>query len=56
MIRINKNGEFDFEKLIDDKESKVYYLVKNGRINLDKQTVVFTGTRKKKSRILKIKF
>lgn len=55
VIKINKEGEFNFKKLIDDKASKVYYRVLNGNINIDKQTVVLMGKRKKKSRILKLK-
>lgn len=55
MIKINKEGEFNFKKLIDDKASKVYYRVLNGNINIDKKTVVLMGKRKKKSRILKLK-
>lgn len=55
VIRINSNGNFDFKKLIDDKESKVYYKVSNGNINLDNQTVIVTGKRKTNSRILKLK-
>ncbi|NQX86008.1 MAG: hypothetical protein HRT67_08900 [Flavobacteriaceae bacterium] len=55
VIKINQEGNFNFKKLIDDKESKVYYKVNSGIINLDRQTVVLTGKRKKKSRILKLK-
>ena len=55
MIRINKEGNFDFKKLIDDKESEVYYKVNNGNININNQTVILTGKRKKKTRILKLK-
>lgn len=55
LIKINKNGEFEFKKIIDDKESKVYYKVNNGNVNPDNQTVILIGKRKKKSRILKLK-
>lgn len=54
VIKINKDGDLDFKKLIDDKESKVYYRVNDGNINLETQTVILTGKRKKKSRILKL--
>ena len=54
MIRINQNGDFDFKKLIDDKESKVYYKVNNGTININNQTVILEGKRKKYTRILKL--
>lgn len=55
VITINEEGNIDFKKLIDDKESKVYYKVNNGNANLDNQTVILTGKRKKKTRILKLK-
>lgn len=55
VIRIDKNGEFDYKKLIDDKDSEVYYKVNNGSINLDKQTVILIGKKKKKSRVIKLK-
>lgn len=54
MIKINPNGSFDFKKLIDDKDSKVYYKVNNGNINIDNQTVILIGKRKKDTRILKL--
>lgn len=55
VIKINQEGNFNFKKLIDDKDSKVYYKVNNGNVNLDNQTVILLGKRKKKSRILKLK-
>ena len=55
MIKIDKNGIFDYKKLIDDKDSKVYYKVNNGNVNLQNQTVILTGKRTKKTRILKLK-
>ena len=55
MLSINAEGHIDFEKLIDDKDSKVYYKVNNGNANINNQTVILTGKRKKKTRILKIK-
>lgn len=55
MVRINEEGNIDFKKLIDDKESKVYYKVNNGIVNIDNSTVILTGKRKKKTRMLKLK-
>lgn len=55
MIKINQDGDFDFKKLIDDKESKVYYIVNNGNINLDNQTVILPGKKGKNTRILKLR-
>lgn len=55
VIKINKDGDIDFKKLIDDKESEVYYKVNDGNVNIDNQTVILTGERKKIGRILKLK-
>ena len=55
MIKIDKDGHFDFKKLIDDKESKVYYKVNDGIANINKKTVILPGKKKKNTRILKIK-
>lgn len=55
MITIDKNGDFDFKKLIDDKDSKVYYKVNDGVVNTEKGTVTLPGKKKKDTRILKIK-
>ncbi|HHB52037.1 MAG TPA: hypothetical protein ENK75_03185 [Saprospiraceae bacterium] len=55
VIKINNNGDFDFKKLIDDKESKVYYKVNNGIANPDNQTVILLGKKKKNSRVIKLK-
>jgi uncharacterized protein YktA (UPF0223 family) len=56
MIKIDENGELDYKKLIDDKESKVYYKVNNGNVNFNDQTVILIGKKRKKSRILKLEF
>lgn len=53
-IMIDEDGKIDFKKLIDDKESKVYYKVNNGNVNVNNKTVILTGKRKKKTRILKL--
>ena len=55
MIKIDKNGDYDFNKLIDDKVSKDYYKVNNGNINIKNKTAILIGKRKKKTRILKLK-
>lgn len=55
MITIDKDGNFDFKKLIDDKESKVYYKVNDGIANINNKTVILPGKKKKNTRILKIK-
>ena len=53
-ISIDGDGNFDYEKLIDDKESKVYYKVNDGVSNLNKETVFLLGERKKNGRIIKL--
>ena len=55
VIKIDKNGDYEFNKLIDDKVSKVYYKVNNGNINIKNKTAILIGKRKKKTRILKLK-
>ena len=55
MISLDENGNYDYKKLIDDKESKVYYKVNNGIPNLEKNTVFLLGERKKDGRIIKLK-
>ena len=55
VISIDKDGKFDYKKLIDDKDSKVYYKVRNGVININNQSVFFLGERKKDGQILKLK-
>lgn len=55
VISIDENGNFEHKKLIDDKESKVYYKVNDGLINIDNRSVFLLGERKKKGRIIKLK-
>ncbi|WP_146191769.1 hypothetical protein [Algibacter marinivivus] len=55
IISLDENGNYDYKKLIDDKESKVYYKVNNGIPNLEKKTVFLLGERKKNGRIIKLK-
>ena len=55
VVSIDENGHFNYKKLIDDKESKVYYKVNNGISNINNQTVFLLGERKKNGRIIKLK-
>ncbi len=55
IISIDENGHFGYKKLIDDKDSKVYYKVNDGVINIDNQTVFLLGEKKKDGQILKLK-
>ncbi|WCO00977.1 hypothetical protein [Psychroserpens ponticola] len=54
VISIDKDGNFDYKKLIDDKESKVYYKVNGGVTNINNQSVFLLGERKRNGRILKL--
>lgn len=54
-IMINNDGKMDFKKLIDDKDSKVFYKVNNGIIPENNNEIIFLGKKKKSSQILKIK-
>jgi len=56
VISIDGEGNFDYKKLIDDKESKVYYKVNGGVININNQSVFLLGERKKNGRILKLQY
>lgn len=54
VISIDEQGNISYKKLIDDKESKVYYKVNNGIPNLKEDTMILLGKRKKNTRILKV--
>jgi len=54
-IKVNNDGSMDYEKLIDDKDSKVFYKVSNGIVTDKKDEIIFLGKKKKDSQILKIK-
>ena len=54
VISIDGNGKFNFKKLIDKKDSEVFYKVNNGITSQSKNEVILLGKRKKKSQILKI--
>ncbi|MFD0993277.1 hypothetical protein [Tenacibaculum geojense] len=54
VISVSNNGEIDFKKLIDRKDSKVYYKVYNGLISSNKQEIIFLGKKNKNSQILKL--
>ncbi len=55
-IKVDRNGNIDYKKLIDDKDSKVYYMVNNGIPNINNQTIFLQGVKKKNRRIVKLKF
>ncbi len=55
VVSISGNGKFDYKKLIDKKDSEVYYKVNNGNVDANNNEVTLLGKRKKKSQIIKIK-
>ena len=55
VISLDGNGDFSYKKLIDDKDSKVYYRVNNGIANMNNNQVILTGRKKKNIQILKLK-
>ncbi len=55
VITIDNNGSFDYNKLIDDKDSKVFYKVNQGVITPNNDEVILLGKKKKLSRIIRVK-
>ena len=54
VLILDEKGDFTYKKLIDRKESKVFYNVKDGIINKEDNSIIFQGTKKKHQRILKL--
>ncbi|MBP6128698.1 hypothetical protein [Flavobacterium sp.] len=52
MIRITPDGNFDFQEILDDKDSEVPFMVSDGAIS--KNSVYFIGRKGKKKQILKV--
>jgi hypothetical protein len=55
MLKIDAKGEISYQKLIDRKESKVFYRVNGGLVNDEDRTIILLGKRKRNSRIIKVK-
>lgn len=55
-VKIDREGNVDYKKIIDAKESEVYYKVIDGIENLTNKTIILTGENGYKSRILKLQF
>lgn len=55
VISVDGNGKIGYKKLIDDKDSKVYYQVNDGVIDLGNQSVTLIGKKKKYTQVLKLK-
>lgn len=54
VIKIAENGDFTYKKLIDDKDSKVWYRVNNGILSNNLKSVIFQGSKKKNKQIIKL--
>ena len=56
MLKINKDGVLDYTKLIDAKDTEVYYKVNDGAVNLTNRTIILTGKSEHKTSIVKLQF
>ena len=52
VIRVNQNGDFDYQEILDDKDNEVPFLVANGVLSGD--SMFFIGRRGTKKQILKV--
>ncbi|MDF2932937.1 MAG: hypothetical protein K0R36_2268 [Chryseobacterium sp.] len=52
MIRVNQNGDFDYQEILDDKDNEVPFMVSNGVLSGD--SIFFIGRRGTKKQILKV--
>ncbi|MGX7667758.1 hypothetical protein [Flavobacterium pedocola] len=52
VIRINQNGDFEYQEILDDKDNEVPFMVSNGILSGD--SVFFIGRKGKKKQILKV--
>ncbi|WP_265428584.1 hypothetical protein [Chryseobacterium sp. YIM B08800] len=52
IIRVNQNGDFDYQEILDNEENEVPFMVSNGAISGD--SVYFIGRKGTKKQILKI--
>ncbi|CAM1346295.1 hypothetical protein [Tenacibaculum crassostreae] len=53
-ISVNGDGAYEIKKLIDKKDSKVYYKVNNGIVSNKRNEVILLGKRNKDSQVLKL--
>ncbi|MFN3752852.1 hypothetical protein [Flavobacterium sp.] len=52
VIRVNQNGDFDFQEILDDKDNEVPFMVSDGILSGD--SVYFLGQKGKKKQLLKV--
>jgi len=53
LVSVNEYG-IKYKKLIEDKESRLWYDVQNGIVSLDLKSVIFQGIKKREKQIIKI--
>ena len=54
VITINEKGEYNYKKVLDDKDNEVPFAVGNGIISDNGKEILFSGRRKSKKQILKL--
>ncbi|HLA54700.1 MAG TPA: hypothetical protein VK623_01250 [Flavobacterium sp.] len=54
IIRINENGDFDYQEILDDKDNEVPFMVAFGAISKNGESVYFIGRKGKKKQLLKV--
>ena len=52
IIRVNQNGDFDYQEILDDKDNEVPFMVSNGVLSGD--SAFFIGRKGKKKQLLKV--
>lgn len=52
IIRVNQNGDFDYQEILDDKDNEVPFMVSNGV--LSGESIFFIGRKGTKKQILKV--
>ncbi|MDI1254767.1 MAG: hypothetical protein PSV16_01595 [Flavobacterium sp.] len=54
IIRINQNGDFDYQEILDDKDNEVPFMVADGAISGSGNEIYFLGRKGKKKQLLKV--
>lgn len=54
IIRVNENGDFDYQEILDDKDNEVPFQVANGAISRTGDAIYFMGRKGKKKQLLKV--
>ena len=56
VIEIKPDGTFNYDIIVDDKDSKMTYKTKHGVMSEDGNSILFEGNKKKEKQILKLSF